>query len=265
MLFNNNNCFKILISIVFVITGLFSCVPLKKQTLLTNKNAKTYKKRQLEDTTVKLLPYEYKIRNGDVISIEITNITPGEYQLDKVSVAGEVNSGYLVNDSGYVDVPVIGMVKVSGFNTEQCRNKIKEKATEYLHNVVVNVKLLSFEVNLLGDISGPMTINSPDGKLSIIDAIALARGPLPYTNFEKIKIIRQNENADKMHVFYVDATDINIVNNREHYYLMPKDIIVFEPHKSKTVLNLQRNLSLGASIVSAIFLVYSTIIILERK
>ncbi|MBC7390567.1 MAG: polysaccharide biosynthesis/export family protein [Opitutaceae bacterium] len=233
--------------------------------LLTDKKAKSYKKRQLEDTTVNLLPYEYKIRNGDVISIDITNITPGEYQLDKVAVAGEVNSGYLVNDSGYVDVPVIGMVKVAGLNTEQCRNTLKAKATEYLHNVVVNVKLLSFEVNVIGEIGSQLTINSPDGKLSIIDAIALARGPNTYTNFEKIKIIRQNENADKMHVFYVDVTDLNVVNNREHFYLMPKDILVFEPHKSKTLTNIQRNLGLATSIISAVFLVYSTLIILKIK
>lgn len=265
MLIKKVDCLKFFVFLILIISGLFSCVPLKKQMLLTNKKSKTYKKRQLEDTIVNLLPYEYKIRNGDVISIDITNITPGEYQLDKVSVAGEVNSGYLVNDSGFVDVPVIGMVKVAGLNTELCRNTIKAKASEYLHNVVVNVKLLSFEVNVFGDINTVLTINSPDGKLSIIDAIALARGPSQYTNFEKIKIIRQNENGDKMHIFYVDATDIDLVKNREHFYLMPKDILVFEPHKSKTLTNIQRNLGLATGIISAVFLVYSTLIILKIK
>ena len=56
-------------SIFFALSMLIfgSCVPLRKQIAFSDKEKHTLKKKQLMDTTVKTLPYEYRIRKGDVL------------------------------------------------------------------------------------------------------------------------------------------------------------------------------------------------------
>lgn len=255
------NKFSLKISTSFLIVSAFilflaSCVPIRKQLVLTDKAKYSLKEKQKLDTIVNVTPYEYKVRNGDILSVEIVSITPGEYNMANIAKSGgDVQSGYLVNDSGYVDVPVIGLVKVGGQSVEQARNKIKIIASDYLNNVTVNVRLLSFTVDIFGEVSGHVT--SPDGKLSIIQAIAQVggtnQGVNTFSNLEKVKIIRQVDDGRRIHVFYVDISDVQIIN-RPEYFLMPKDILVLEPHRAKNGLKYQQILAAITATFSAVIL-----------
>ncbi len=251
----NNSSLKLSTSFLFVsafILFFSSCVPIRKQLVLTDKAKYSLKEKQKLDTIVSVTPYEYKVRNGDILSVEIVSITPGEYNMSSAAKAGgDVPNGYLVNDSGYVDVPIIGMVKVSGQTVEQARNRIKTIASDYLNNVTVSVRLLNFTVDIFGEKTAH--ISSPDGKLSIIQAMALVGNLGEFTNYTKIKIIRQVDGGRKIHVFYVDISDIGIIN-RPEYFLMPKDILVLEPSNAKNALKYRQILGIVTGTVSALFL-----------
>lgn len=232
----------------------YSCVPIRKQLLVTDKNSKTLKKKQQLDTIVSMSPYEYRIRQGDILFVQIKNITPGEYKLDDVAMAGgEAEMGYVVSDSGTIDVPVIGLIKVGGLTIEQCRDSIKTIASQYLNNVVVNVKFLSFVVSVVGELKA--IVRSPDGKLNILQALAQAGWSSDFANIQRIKIIREME-KDKIHVYYVDVSDLGIISTPE-FYLMPKDIVAVEPRTAKNFNNTRILITFGISLLSVVLVAYN--------
>lgn len=252
--------FKLFVLIVLVF-AIDSCVPIRKQILVTDKNKKTLKEKQMMDTIVSMSPYEYRIRKGDILSVQIKSITPGEYKLDEVAMSGaEAEQGYVVDDSGRIDVPVIGIIKVGGYTIDECRDSLKHVASQYLNNVVVTVKFLSFEVAVVGELVGK--VRSPDGKLTILQALAQTGWSKEYANIQKIKIIRELE-GNKVHIYYIDVSDVTLITQPE-FYLMPKDIIAVEPRKAKNFNNTRTLIAFGVSMLSVAFLIVNVVNILAN-
>lgn len=247
---------------LFAALATFSCIPIRKQLILTDKDKHTLRTKQIQDTIVNVPSYEHRIKRGDVLSVQVSSVTPGEYKLDNTIKAGgdvatQIEPGYLVNDSGYVEVPVIGQIRVEGLTINECRVKVRQVANELLNNATVTLKLLSFEVTVIGEVKTPMTINAHDGKLTIIEAIVQARGPGDFANIQRIKVIRQVDGGTRLHVFYADISNLDVVN-RPEYYLRPNDILVLEPSRVKnTNTNIRNNIALFGGILSLFLLVYN--------
>lgn len=247
--------YSVLVALFVIVLG--SCVPLRKQIAFSDKEKHSLRLKQLMDTTVATLPYEYRVRKGDVLGINIVSVVSSSYSLTNVvnnSGSVETGSGYLVNDSGYVDIPILGMVKVVDERINDISAKLKSLASDYLNNVTVTVRLMNFQISVFGEKSGKVT--SPDGKVTIIDAISQIGGLTEFTNLKRVKIIRREEGGDKIHIFYIDVSDVGIINTK-NYYLMPDDVLVLEPLKGKNVRSYQLVTSLFISTVSLIFFVYS--------
>ena len=248
---------KYTIVLMLFIVAFVSCVPLRKQIAFSDADKHSLRQKQLMDTTVKTLPYEYRVRKGDVLGVNIISVVSSSYSLTSVinsSGSVETGSGYLVNDSGYVEIPIIGLVKVEGNLISEVSSRLKVLASDYLNNVTVDVKLLNFKITVFGEKSGNVT--SPDGKVTIIDAISQIGGLTEFTNLKRIKIIRREDGGDRIHIFYVDVSDVGIINSK-NYYLMPDDVLVLEPLKAKNFKNYQLITSVFISTVSLIFFVYS--------
>ena len=247
--------YSIILALFFIVFG--SCVPLRKQITFSDKDKYSLRRKQLLDTVVETLPYEYRIRKGDVLGVNIVSIVSSSYSLTSVvnsSGSVETGSGYLVNDTGYVEIPIIGLVKVEGELISDVSAKLKTIASDYLNNVTVVVKLLNFNISVFGEKVGNVT--SPDGKVTIIDAIAQIGGVTEFTNLKRVKIIRRQDGGDKIHIFYVDISDLNIIKSK-NYYLMPDDVLVLEPLKVKNVKYYQSFIGYFTTALSALFLVYS--------
>lgn len=232
-----------------------SCVPIKNRLVLTDKKEKTLAGKQREDTIVQVQPFEYKIRKGDLLAVEIISLVKSEYSMGNVTKnGGDAVSGYIVNDSGYVDVPIIGLVKAEGQTLSQIQRDIKTIASEYLNNVTVTVKLLNFTVTVFGEAVG--AVSSPDGRLSVIQAIAQVGGASEFANIKRVKIIRQIEDGTKIRVFYVDISDIALVNSKD-FYLLPKDILVVEPSRAKNFSSYRQIVGVITVTISSLLLIYS--------
>lgn len=242
--------------IVIVVLTITNCVPIRKQIVFRDKNKKTLRQIQSMDTVVSVAPFEYRIRKGDVLGIDISTLTPSQYSLDKAAQSGgEVgNSGYLVNDSGYVDIPILGLIKVSDQTLDECRKNIKIIASDYLNNVTVNVKLLNFEVFVIGETRG--RLNSPDGKLTLLQALAQIGTPPEFANLKKVKVIRKIEGGSKIHIYYLDVSDIGLIGKPE-FYLMPQDVVVFEPLLAKNAKNYRMAIGYLSITISTFFLFYN--------
>ena len=63
--------------------------------------------------------------------------------------------GYVVDVDGYIQVQLIGSVKVSGMTLKQIRDTLTTMMKEFMDSPIVTVKSLSFKVNVLGEVNKP--------------------------------------------------------------------------------------------------------------
>jgi polysaccharide biosynthesis/export protein len=189
---------------------------------------------------------QLKIKSDDVVLITIYSYNAEEaerfntisaQQLALVLGQGGGNSvseplGYQVDSHGEIEMPVIGKFNVAGLTTEELREVVRQKvtATGYLKDLTVQVRFLSFRVTILGEVNAPGTFTVSSKKITILEALGLARDLTMFSNRDNILIIREKEGER----FYGRANlkSKNIFEN-PYYYLQPNDIVYVEPHKSK--------------------------------
>ena len=127
----------------FFLSVLFSCVtPSELGYLDVSQDVQSLSK----------FSYDYKVKSGDLISVQIKTITPIEF--DFFNQAKESNTqlfvsnpylyGYVVNDEGFLDLPIIGSFEVVGKNLNEVSLMIKERSKSYFKDPSVKVNILNF-------------------------------------------------------------------------------------------------------------------------
>jgi polysaccharide export outer membrane protein len=112
---------------------------------------------------------------GDLIDITImatdrTSVQPFNRRVVDITPAGtsltaEELNYYLVDNSGYIDMPVIGRVKVQGMTKSQLENHVRSQIyPKYIHEVPsVTVRFENFRVSILGDVYKPGCLAGREG------------------------------------------------------------------------------------------------------
>ena len=103
-----------------------------------------------------------RIQPDDILHIQVFSIDPVAAQpFNTVNMAAGANanrealqlSGYLVDKEGMIDFPIIGRLKVSGLGIIEAKETIHKALEVYLKEPVVNIRLLNFRVNVLGEVA----------------------------------------------------------------------------------------------------------------
>lgn len=234
--------------VLFIIAIVFSsCISNKDIDIFSSKDPIVFK------TT----DYSKKIKVGDLLSVNINSSTPKEYNLfnsQTVSTTQNFNpylEGYVLNDSGYVNLPILGSVYLLGKTMREAEIIIFEKSKFHLQNPTVKINVLNYEINVLGEVRSPGKFLVQKSKINILDAISLAGGFNMEANRKKVKLIRLNDNKSK--IIYFDLSDVSVANN-PNFYLESNDIIFVLPVKKRfLVIN---NLSSAISIVLSTISLY---------
>ncbi len=231
-----------------------SCVPTKSIIYLQDKKAiKTANK----EITITAPLYSYTISVGDLVGVEIStfnknginSITEG---LNTKQGADPLANGYLVDSNGNVHLPLIGAVQVAGLSIPKAQEVIAAKATEYINNCIVKVRLLSFYVTILGEVGRPGRISVPTQTINLFEALSIAGDLQVSSNYQKVKVIRINKG--KAMTYYVDLNSEDVFQS-EAFYLQPNDLVYVEPTKVKVTQNNLTVLTIGTTVVTtALFL-----------
>ena len=98
----------------------------------------------------------YRIQSRDVLYIrivsmnqeitEVINQTAGTTTGAFNNESSLYISGYIVNDTGYIEIPIIGQIKVLDKTLEEAQAAITEQTLKFLKDPTVVVKLVSFKV-----------------------------------------------------------------------------------------------------------------------
>jgi polysaccharide export outer membrane protein len=210
---------------------------------------------------------DYRIQYQDILYVNISTLNsemndllnPGNEQYS-YSLYNSPSSiyifGYTVNDSGYISLPILGDIYVFGKTIDEIIKSINERAKEYLKDATVNVKLLTFKFTVIGEVNRPGTYTNYNNQLTVLEAIGMAGDISNFGNREKVLVVRPSKEGTA--TYRINVQDKNLLQS-QGYFLLPNDIVIVEPIKSKPFqLNIP-TLSLFLAGISSLILILSFI------
>ncbi|MCL1867932.1 MAG: polysaccharide biosynthesis/export family protein [Paludibacter sp.] len=194
--------------------------------------------------------HQPKVMPNDVLSITVNSNIEGAaasfnmplvpsgisnvMQTSAIVGAGGSLQNYLVDQNGNINFPVLGILKVAGMTLQEVQNYISSLIfPQYIsESPIVNVRLLNFQVAVLGEVNSPGTYSSSTGQMTVLDALAAAGDMTIYGKRDNILLVRTDENG-KTKFFRFDIQDKNFINNHELFFLQQNDKLYVETNKAK--------------------------------
>lgn len=142
------------------------------------------------------------------------------------------NVGYLVNEDGKIQFPVLGKLQAAGLTVKEFTDHIIDSLTQkkLLVDPLVTVRFLNFRVTVIGEVSKPTVITVPNEKISLLEAIGLAGDLTIYGKRENVLLIREEEGKKIIHRIDLNSPE---VLTSAFYYLKSNDVIYVEPNRNK--------------------------------
>lgn len=218
---------------------LCSCASTKKVAYFQNSDSINYESSRYL--------YDARIMPKDVLTITVNTSDPEAAapfnlavptsfnQTSRSTYSQPVLQTYLVDNNGCIEFPVIGTVEVGGLTKSACEKLIHDKIKPYLsanENPIVTVRMSSYSVSVLGEVTRPGSFQVSREKITILEALAQAGDLTIYGVRDRVKLIREDSTGRK-EIHTLDLTDANIVNS-PYYYLQQNDVVYVEPNKVKS-------------------------------
>ncbi len=233
---------KITFSLVFFISSiaLMSCVSTKSTTYFNNASDTLIALNTLKTFRSSEQP---KIQKNDILNISITSLnqdasaifnTTNNYVFTAASSTGisAQSSGYLVNENGMINLPLLGNIKAIGLTKTQLIDTISNIILEkhLLIDPIVNIRHVNYEVTVIGEVGKPSVISVPNEKISLLKAIGLAGDITIYGRKDNVLLIREADGLKQVKYINLNAKDFL---QSPYYYLQPNDVIYVEANKNK--------------------------------
>jgi polysaccharide biosynthesis/export protein len=176
------------------------------------------------------------------------------------TIGTPARSGYLIDETGHVDLPIIGKIKLEGLSRVEATAILQATYAEYLKHPVVNIQIQNFKVTVLGDVARPGTFQIPNERITLLEAIGLA-GDLRITGERNNVLVIRDNNGVKTE-YRIDLTTKEALSSPV-YYLEQNDVVYVEPNNAgRSQGTLWR--SAGPLFISLTSLVITTIVVLSR-
>jgi len=157
---------------------------------------------------------------------------------------------YLVGKQGFIDFPFLGEVKVKGYTQEELASKLKDQIKKYIPDPIVNVRIINFQISVLGEVNRPGTFEVQDDYFTLPQALGLAGDMSIYGKRDNILVMREEEGRTT-HA-YLDLGDANIIHS-PYYYLQQNDVVYVEPNSPQMQsASYNRNAGVYISIASVL-------------
>ena len=270
MVFRNIFCCISLMAI------LSSCVSDKKMIYLQGASDAFAVPKELEAN------FELKVEPDDQLAISVTSKDPELVQRfnNNTLIGGgnnpligtntvNVQSGvsyFQVDQDGNIEFPIFGTVKVGGMTTREVSSLIQKRIKDegYINDAVVNTKIMSFKVTVMGDVKTPGTQTYQGERLTILEALGKAGDLNNSARRDHILVVRE-ENGKRV-TYEVNLLDQKDVFNSPAYYLQQNDVVYVRPNKSQRVKGSTSYtwLTVGSTVVGMVVSVVSLIVALKR-
>jgi polysaccharide biosynthesis/export protein len=232
-----------------------SCTSSRKIAYFENAQDTTYFKQVLGTI-------EAPFQKNDILDVTISSLdSKASADFNKTEAVNPTTKGYLVNNDGNIQLPMLGNVQVAGLTKKQVKENITNMilAKKLLVEPMVEIRHLNFDVTVLGEVAHPSVINVPSEQISLIKALSLAGDMTIYGKRENVLLVREEGGVRKTRYINLSSSDFL---NSQYYYLKPNDLIYVEPSKAKVASSGwgMQVLPLAITTVSFLFLVLDRVI-----
>lgn len=215
---------------------------------------------------------EYKLQYNDIIDVNIQTVDdmilsgfnnrPAMGNNQQMQVAGQNGgdvyymTGYTVDKSGNVRLPIIGDISVQNKTLEEARLQIETQLRAFVTSeLYVKVKLGGIRYSALGEFRRPGKFVVLQDRMTIFEAIANAGDLNTVAKRDEILLIRQYPEGTRLH--RLNLNDRHLIQS-PYYFIQPNDQIYVEPMKVREVgagENAAQSLLLITSILTTALLV----------
>ena len=120
--------------------------------------------------------------------------------------------GYLVDQDGNIEIPVLGKIHAAGMTRLQLQDHVKNLliAGGYINDPYVMVRFRNFKIFVLGS-NGGKSITIPEERVTFLEALAMAGDLNIYTDRTKIMVLREIDG--KMVSRYLDPRSSKVFDD----------------------------------------------------
>jgi len=217
------------ILIIAIMTLMASCVSHKKVTYFNDISSSA------EGSFDPTIPPRIIYKPSDLVEIDITSVSKesNQYFYKSGSSVDKRYAGntYQISAQGTIDLPLIGKIELEGVTPDEAEELIRTLLLDYLQKPTVNIRLVSFQISVLGEVARPGVFDIPDGEVTVLEALAYAGDLTIYGSRDNVLVIRNNQG--KKSYFRINLNDSEFLNGQE-FYLENNDVLYIEPSKGKT-------------------------------
>ncbi len=187
--------------------------------------------------------YEVKIQPDDVLLIIVSAEDPEiaiPFNLTTVAVSSTgrpdiatsqlTTQTYLVDKNGSIEFPVLGKIQVGGLTRTEVLQSLKDKIGVYIKKPIINLRITNFKVSLQGEVNVPGTYTVASERLTLIEALSMAKDLTIYGKRNSILVIRESNGVKSFN--RVDITKADFINS-PFYYLAQNDVVYVEPNSTR--------------------------------
>ena len=140
--------------------------------------------------------------------------------------------GYVVDNEGCIDFPILGKLKIAGMTRWEVSDNIKSRLLKegYLNDAVVTVEFMNFKVSVMGEVNAPGTYSVDGDKVTILQALSLARDLTIFGKRENVAVIRELNGVRT--IYNINLCSVDLFKSPA-YYLQQNDIVYVEPNPIK--------------------------------
>jgi polysaccharide export outer membrane protein len=219
---------------LILISGLVlsSCISQNKVKLLQERTAKDAATEFANNKST-----TYRLQTGDHLYIEVYSVDPKTSKFFQTDFPDLMNPTYLylksysVDEFGYINFSFVDKLYVKGLTVAEVKEQIQKTLNEYFKESNAVVKLVNFEVSVIGEVNDPGSFTIYRDQINIFQAIGLAGGVKDFGNPKKVKLVRQTQTGSNLVV--LDLSDNKILES-PYFYMQPNDIIYIEPLNAKS-------------------------------
>jgi polysaccharide export outer membrane protein len=177
--------------------------------------------------------FEPEIEANDILHISVSSLDENVVSPFKMNAQDGANgnqnpllNGYLVNNLGNIQFPVLGEIMVAGKTRGEIITILKQKLSDFVTDVVVDVRIINFKVTVIGGVNNPGVYRISDERVTLPQAIGLAGDLSLDGKRNNIMIIRHEDGKQK--VTRIDFTQTDFFKS-PYYFLKQNDVVYVEP------------------------------------
>jgi polysaccharide export outer membrane protein len=179
--------------------------------------------------------FEPIIQQKDELAIQVYSNSTKKELSDALynppaTAANGTTAGYLVDQFGNIDFPLLGKIHAEGLTKAQLADTIVAKIGDKLTNPVAVVRFLNYRVTVVGEVGRQGVYPIPYERVTIFEILGLA-GDIPVSGKrDNVKVIRET-NGDR-EIGTIDLTSKDVFNS-PYYYMHQNDIVIVDMKKNK--------------------------------